>query len=307
MKLLLTGAYKFTENQIEKIRILGYDPIFIQDERIPLSIDVDEIEAVICNGLFLYNDISKFKNLKYIQLTSAGLDRVPLDYINQNKIILNNAKGVYSIPMAEWVILKILEIYKDSHGFKISQNNKEWKKNRELIELYGKTAAIFGFGSVGEEVAKRLKCFGVNIVGVGRSNIDSIYIDEFCHIKEKEYALNKSDIVVLTLPLTEDTRHMFNKETLDIMKDKSVLINVSRGGIIDELALLDKVKEKKFLGVALDVFENEPLDCNSKFWEIEEINITPHNSFISDNIMDRLYNLIYDNLRYYKRKEVFYE
>lgn len=302
MKVLLTGAFKYTKEQLKSIENLGYEIVFVQDEREKLDIDVSDIEVVVCNGLFLYNDISRFKNLKYIQLTSAGLDRVPLDYIGKNKIILNNAKGVYSIPMAEWVILKILEIYKDSHGFKSSQNKKEWKKNRELIELYGKTAAIFGFGSVGEEVAKRLKCFGVNIIGVGKRNIISEYIDEFCNVEEKEYALNKSDIVVLTLPFTEQTRHMFNKETLEKMKDKSVLVNVSRGGIIDELALIDKIKEKKFLGVSLDVFENEPLDLNSELWEIEEINITPHNSFVSDNIDKRLFKLIFDNLKEYIQK-----
>lgn len=299
MELLLTGAYKFTENQIEEVRKLGYNPIFIQDERLPISIEVDKIEAVICNGLFLYNDISKFKRLKYIQVTSAGLDRVPLNYIKENGIILKNAKGVYSIPMAEWVVLKILEIYKASHVFKSSQNNKEWKKNRNLFELYGKTVSIFGFGSVGKEVAKRLKSFGVNIIGVGKSDIVSEYIDEFCNVKEKEYALRRSDIVVLTLPLTHETKNMFDKDTLLKMKDSSVLINVSRGGIIDESALLEQIKNNKFLGVALDVFENEPLDLKSELWEIENINITPHNSFISDNIDKRLFNLIVENLKEY--------
>ena len=83
MKLLLTGAFKYSEEQLNRLKSLGYEIVFVQDERVPLQIDVSDIDAVVCNGLFLYNDIKKFKNLKFIQLTSAGLDRVPLDYIKE--------------------------------------------------------------------------------------------------------------------------------------------------------------------------------------------------------------------------------
>src|SRR5690606_16220867 len=117
MKLLLTGAFKYSEEQLDSLKSLGYEILFIQDERVPLEVDVSDVDAVVCNGLFLYNDIKKFKNLKFIQLTSAGLDRVPLDYIKDQGIKIFNARGVYSVPMAEWVVLKILEIYKKSRKF----------------------------------------------------------------------------------------------------------------------------------------------------------------------------------------------
>ena len=113
MKTLITGAFKYSKEQIEKLNSIGCETVFIQDEREKLDIDVSCIEAVICNGLFLYNDISKFKSLKFIQLTSAGFDRVDMEYIKNNNIEIHNAKGVYSAPMAEWVVLKILEIYKN--------------------------------------------------------------------------------------------------------------------------------------------------------------------------------------------------
>lgn len=302
MKLLLTGAFKYSEGQLNRLKLLGYEIVFIQDERIPLQIEVSDIEAVVCNGLFLYNDIKKFKKLKFIQLTSAGLDRIPLDYINEHRIKIFNAKGVYSIPIAEWVVLKILEIYKKSRLFYIAQHNHKWEKQRNLFELTNKTASIIGFGDVGVEIAKRLRVFGVNIIGVGRRQIQSELIDEYYLIDSIDEVLNKSDIVILTLPLTEETRHLINNNKITSMKNKSVLINVSRGAVIDQTALVKSLKKDKFLGVALDVFEIEPLPLDSQLWDFDEAIVTPHNSFESNEVNERFFELAFENLAkcYYK-------
>lgn len=296
MELLLTGAYEFSENQIEEIRKLGYNPIFIQDERLPLSIEVDKIKAVVCNGLFLYNDIKIFTSLKYIQLTSAGSDRVPLDYINENKINLYTAKDVYSIPMAEWVVLKILEIYKSSNFFRKNQENKSWKKKRDLLELTDKVVTIVGCGSVGLEVAKRLKAFGTIVYGVGRRKIESPYIDKSFKLSELDDLLGMSDAVIISIALTEETKYLFNKSRFKAMKDNSVLVNISRGSVIKEDDLIEVVDSGKFMGVALDVMENEPLPKDSKLWDNDRIIITPHNSFVSDQTSERLFNVIKKNL-----------
>lgn len=294
-RLLLTGAFNYSQDQLNKLENLGYDITFVQDERMPLDIDVSAIDAVICNGLFIYNDISEFKSLKVIQLISAGLDRVPLDYINENGMKLFNAREVYSIPMAEWVVLKILEIYKKSKQFYKNQEQQRWEKHRDLMELTDKTALIIGFGSVGVEVAKRLKAFGINIIGVGRRKIESEYVDEFIMINDINEGLKKSDIIILTLPLTTETRHLINKDKISIMKDSVVLINVARGGLIDEAVLIDAINDGKFLGVALDVFEEEPIG-DSPLWEFENVIITPHNSFVSDKVNERLFGLMVENL-----------
>ena len=289
MKLLLTGAFKYSQEQLNMIQSLGYEVTFVQDERVPLDIDVSEFEAVVCNSLFLYNDITRFKKLEFIQLTSAGLDRVPLDYLKEKGIKLFNAKGVYSIPMAEWVVLKILEIYKKSRVFYKNQELHKWEKQRDLLELTDKTAAIIGYGSVGTEIAKRLKAFGANVISVDRQVKEDDYVDESILIDDLDAALEKSDVIILTLPLTAETKHLINEEKIKVMKDNAVLINVSRGGIIDETALIESLKEDKFLGVALDVFEEEPLN-ESPLWDFENVIITPHNSFVSDKVNERLLN-----------------
>ncbi|WP_163538988.1 NAD(P)-dependent oxidoreductase [Gracilibacillus sp. YIM 98692] len=297
MKLILTEAFKYSEEQIDRLKSLGYKILSIQDERVPLEVDVSDIDAVVCNGLFLYNDIKKFKNLKFIQLTSAGLDRVPLDYIKDQGIKLFNAKGVYSVPMAEWVVLKILEIYKKSRKFYEAQCEHKWEKQRVLFELTNKTAAIIGFGDVGSEVAKRLKAFDVNIVGVGRSKKESLYVDEFYLIDQIDDVLKKSDIVILTLPLTDETRQLIDADRIENMRANSVLINVSRGRVIDEMALIEALRADKFSGVALDVFEEEPLSEGSPLWDFKRVLLTPHNSYVSNRINERLFEMLINHIK----------
>lgn len=294
-KLLLTGAFNYNQDQLNKLEVLGYEILFVQDERKSLDIDVSSIHAVVCNSLFLFNDIKKFENLRLVQLTSAGVDRVPLNYINEKGIQLFNARGVYSIPMAEWAILKILEIYKKSRVFYKNQEKHKWEKQRNLLELTDKTAAIIGYGSVGMEIAKRLKAFGVTVISVDKQLKEDDYIDESILIDNLEVALKKSDVIILTLPLTDETKHLINEEKINVMKDNAVLINVSRGGIIDENALIESLEKDKFLGVALDVFEEEPLN-ESSLWDFDNVTITPHNSFVSDKVSERLFDFMIENL-----------
>jgi len=297
-KLLLTGAINYTESQLNQLLNLGYDIKFIQEERQNLNFDVSNINAIVCNNLFLYNNIERFTNLEFIQLTSSGLDRVPLNYIKRNNIHIFNAKKVYSVPMAEWVVLKILEIYKKSFFFYKNQINHEWKKNRELHELTGKNVCIVGFGNVGIEIAKRLKPFDVSISSINRKKTTSLYTDESLLITDLNYALGKADIIILTLPLTTKTEYIINEEKINYMKKGSVLINVARGKLIDECALINALNNDKFLGVALDVFEEEPLG-KSSLWNIDNTIVTPHNSFVSNKVNERLFQLITENLTNY--------
>lgn len=295
MKLLLTGSLTYTANQIEEIRELGYDVSFLQDEREQISFDNRDVEVIVCNNLFLHNEITQFENLKAIQLTSTGMDRVPLKYIQEKKIKLFNAKDIYSIPMAEWVVLKILEIYKNSKFFYTNQNKQHWEKKRDLLELTDKKVGIIGYGDTGVEVAKRLKGFGTEITVINRSQIASEYIDRYVPLNQLHQVLPELDIIVLSIALTEDTQGLLAKEEFYLMKQNSVLINVARGEIINEDDLISALENKKFLGVALDVFKQEPLEDN-RLWTFENIIITPHNAFISEKNNQRIYKQIFNNL-----------
>lgn len=296
MKVLLTGAFKYSEDEIKKIESLGYEVTFIQDERIPLDIDVSGFEAVVCNGLFLYNDIKEFKSLKFIQLTSAGLDRVPIDYINKNGIILKNAKGVYSAPMAEFVISGVLQLYKHSKFFFENQKEHCWEKHRGLLELTDKNILIIGAGSVGSEIAKRFKAFDTNVVGIDIISFENEFFDKIYSFDKLEAELPKADVVVLSLPLTAENEGFFDKHLISLMKNTAVFVNVARGKLVNQGALEASLIDKKLFGAVLDVFEEEPLSNESKLWDLDNIILTPHNSFIGEKNNLRLYDLININL-----------
>lgn len=297
MKLLITGAFNPTDEQKLNIEKLGCEIMFQQMENEPLYQEMYEAEAIICNGLFLYNDLDKFPNLKFIQLTSAGLDRVPVERINEKGIKLCNVRGVYSTPMAEWALTGVLALYKHTNKFYSNQQNHKWIKDRNLKELSGSTICVVGCGSVGTECAKMFKPFANEIVAVDIVNPTSNLFDTFYTINDITKAVKNADIVILTLPLTDATRNMFNKELFAQFKNDAIFVNISRGAVVNEDDLIDALKNGKIGGAVLDVFNTEPLDENSELWEMENVIITPHNSFVGENNNDRLFKVIVENLR----------
>lgn len=296
MKLLITGAWNCSETQLDEIRRLGHEIVFMQQEKDDLPCDYGSIEGVICNGLFLYHDIAKFTSLRFIQLTSAGYDRVPMDYVLSHGIKIYNARGVYSKPMAEFALSGVLQLYKQSKFFNENQKRRKWEKKRDLLELSGKTVLIVGCGSVGTECAKRFKAFDCNVIGVDIKPYESEVFEKISGLSDLDIRLSESDIVVLTMPLTYETRRLFNANRFERMKTGAVLVNIARGAIVDENALINALEDKLF-GAVLDVFEEEPLSEKSLLWDKENVILTPHNSFVGDGNMDRLSKLIFDNLR----------
>lgn len=293
MKLLITGVFEYGEifAEIEK---LGFEIYYQKYENDELVIAPDNIEAVICNNLFLYHNIELFSKLKFIQLTSTGFDRVPLDYIIKKEITIYNANGVYSKPIAEYVISSILSIYKDVHGFYKNQKNHLWIKNRNLQELTGKNIAILGLGSIGKEIARKLSVFDCIIYGFDIIDNKIKYIDKFYNIQCFEKVSNRLDIVICCLPLTNETKGYFNYERLSLLNNV-LFINVSRGEIVDKDGLIRNLKLNK-LSAVLDVFENEPLNKESEYWGLENLIITPHNSFVGNLNKNRLVDLVLKNL-----------
>jgi phosphoglycerate dehydrogenase-like enzyme len=280
---------------------MGYDVVFMESEKGPVPAGAKSVEAIVCNDLFSYHSLDEFPDLKYVQVTSAGLDRVPVREINYRLIVLKNARGVYSIPIAEWVVLKVLEIVKDSKHFYEAQTEHKWLKSRNLTELPGQKAVIIGFGHIGKEIAKRLQAFGVKIVAINTKSREHPEADDCFGICDLCEILPDCDIVISTLPLKEETRHLISEKEFGLMKDGSIFVNVSRGAVVDEQALINAVANHKFRGVALDVFEEEPLKPEHPFWSLENVIITPHNCYVSDKIKERMICIIMKNLENYQK------
>ncbi len=295
-KILITGAIHPSENLYMELTSLGFEIDFLQNEIEEHSCDFSQYRAVICNSLFMKNDIDRFTSLETIHLTSAGLDRVPLERIRERGINLYNAAGVYSTPMAEWAICSILSLYKNFAHFHRAQSEQRWDKNRDIRELSGSRALVVGMGSVGREVAKRLWAMEVTVCGVDIEVIDNLYIEKCYTIDMLEEVIGGFDIVVLTLPLTAETHHLFNRNIFEEMHRGALLVNLSRGAVVDTESLEWALSEGKIWGAALDVFEHEPLPSSSPLWHSSRVLVTPHNSFCSDKNQLRLEQLIVKNL-----------
>ena len=294
MNLLITGAWNDGKNCIEKIKAMGHQVVCMQYEKDALPCAYDWVEGVVCNGLFLSHPIENFSNLRYIQLTSAGFDRVDMSYVTAHGIEIHNARGGYSIPMAEFALCGVLQLYKQAAFFRENQRQHLWEKHRGLSELCGKQVLIVGCGSVGNECAKRFTAFGCRVTGVDLfPREDSLY-DRILPLEQLDEALKTTDVVVLTLPLTEQTKHLFNEERFDSLKSSAVLVNIARGAIVDTEVLLRHIDH--IGGVVLDVFEEEPLTETSLLWDKENVILTPHNSFVGEGNSMRLKEIVLSHL-----------
>ena len=296
MNILVTGAWKCTEEDLNTIAAMGHQVVFMQQEREALPIEPAWVEGMICNGLFLHHDMGLFPNLRFIQLTSAGFDRVPMDEVNRRGIRICNARGVYGIPMAEFAVSGVLQLYKQSRYFTENQKSHGWNKHRDLAELWGKQVAIVGCGNIGQECAKRFAAFDCRVVGVDIFEGELPNISKIYHISRLPEVLPDSDVVVLTLPLTEQTKHLFDADTFAAMKQGAVIVNIARGGVVDTQALIHAL-QTRLGGAVLDVFEEEPLNPENPLWDMDNAIVTPHNSFVGEGNSQRLADVILSNLK----------
>lgn len=274
----------------------GIELVYHENEWVEVE-EPESFDIVICNNLFKYNKIEKFTKLRFIQLTSSGIDRLPIEYLKQEGIRFRNAKGVYDIPIAEYTVGRILEWYKRFRETDRSVQDHVWKKQRKLQEIYDKTAAIYGYGGIGREIAKRLSGFGTRIIAISRTYKSDQFIDEWTSSGNSEKALSLADIVIITAPLTEETKGLVDIEFLKKVKADALLVNVSRGEIVDKSALIESLGNKSLSGAILDVFAQEPLPQDDPLWECENCLISPHNSFESICNITRLEKLIIKNIQ----------
>ncbi|MBX4262391.1 phosphoglycerate dehydrogenase [Clostridium estertheticum] len=297
IKTLFT--YNYGGEKRKDIEAFRYDIKVISEENLIYNEELADIEVLVCYDPFKTLDIRKMKKLKWIQLSSIGIDQLPLEYVKKSSIIITNNKGGYSIPMGEWIVLKTLEMLKNSKKLYKNQADRKWKMDTSLLELYGKTIGFIGTGTIANEAAKRFQGFGVTVFGVNTSGHDAEYFDRCYAMDELREMINLCDVVVVTVPYTKSTHHLINEDIFFSMKDGTFFINVARGNIVDEHFLIKSLKNGKLAGAAIDVYEEEPLKENSELWELDNIILTSHNSWISQMRNERRFETIYENMKRY--------
>ena len=264
-----------------------------------------EAADVIAGQPHLIPSIAKLKNLKWIQSFSAGADAILTPEVVNSNLIVTNVSGIHATPIAEHVLGYILIFTKRFYDTFKKQQEKIWEANQDLTELREKTVLVVGLGHIGTEIARLANCFGANAVGVKHNLLKNRpdFVSEVYPIDHLDNILPKADFVVLSLPLTPETKHLFDMKKFEKMKKSGVLINIGRGALIKEDDLIEALEQKIIAGAALDVTEEEPLPKKSKLWEMENVVITPHHSGLSEKYMDRAIDLFCINLKAYIKGE----
>jgi phosphoglycerate dehydrogenase-like enzyme len=240
--------------------------------------DLEAIEVLVTYGGDITSDkIDEMKNLKWIHVMQSGIDSLPFKSLIERDILLTNSKGINSITIAEYLMSMMLSLVRNSFVFYDAQRRKEWDFNTKVDELAGKTLGILGYGAVGKELAKRAKAFDMKVIAYKRTPIENPdNVDELISINEKQRIFKESDFLISLLPLTPQTKGFIGLIELEEMKETSYIINVSRGEVVDQQALIKVINGKQLAGAVLDVFEEEPLSGENELWGIENIYITPH-------------------------------
>lgn len=263
--------------------------------------DIDSLRAAIVDaeilvlapryGTMLREVWSAAKKLRWIHALGAGVETLPFDLLRDSDVIVTNSRGVYADALAEFVVGAMLWFAKDFRRLINNQRERKWEPFA-VQRLEGATVGIIGYGSTGQAIARRVGAFDMRVLTLRRRG--GTTLDEL---------IPASDYVVVSTPLTEETRHLIDVRRLAQMRPSAVLINISRGAVVDEQALIDALRERRIRGAALDVFDSEPLPAESPLWTLENVLLSPHSADLTTDSHDRAIALFRRNLERFRKGE----
>ncbi len=241
--------------------------------------------------------------LRWVQGTAAGtgeqVKAAALTTAELERVVFTSASGVHVGPLAEFCLLGLLHFTKGVPRLWADQRAHHWD-HYPVAELRGGTLLVLGLGAIGTEVARLAKTLGMRTIGINRRGAsDSPHVDEVYSSGDLRDVLPRADAVVVTLPLTEETRGMLDGQALGQLKPDAVLVNAGRGGVIDEPALIKALREHHLMGAALEVFDTEPLPTDSPLWDLPNVLISPHTAALSVHENERIDELFCENLARY--------
>ena len=265
----------------------------LRDERIAFSTDIGDAEALLVaprSVSQLRDLLPRARNAKWLHTLAAGVESLPFDELRNRRITVTNSRGLYADALGEFAVAAMLWFAKDLRRLVRNQMAKKWEPF-DVEWLQGKTIAVIGYGGIGSAIGRRAQAMGMSVLPVRRSAGD---IDE---------VIPKADFVALSTPLTDTTRNLMNAARIAKMRSSAVLMNVSRGAVVDERALIEALREKRIRGAALDVFETEPLPAESPLWSLENVLLSPHSADHTADAHERAMRFFIENLRRFERGE----
>lgn len=287
-----------SDEQVQTIEAVSNDLEIVtarsRDDQVALISDVDIVLGSMNRGLFL-----KAEKLKWVQLGSAGADSLLFPEFVESDVILTSMKGYVGVHLADHAMALLLTLARCIHS---ALRNPGWEMRNSIrensVELTGKIMGIIGLGGTGKEVARRAVGFGMEVIALEPEDAQtSDFVKDIWKPQRFHDLLECSDVVAVCAPLTNDTRGMFDLDAFRKMKRSAILINVTRGKIMDASALTQALEEGLIAAAGLDVTPEEPLPSDSPLWNMDNVIITPHASGGSPARIDRLVKLFCENLR----------
>ena len=279
------GLSFLRENEFKVIEIENFE---IQN----LKEQLKDVDGILLRTTKLDKEILQYcDNLKIISRHGVGYDNVDLDFLNENKIALGITSTSNAVSVAEHVLSFFIYLTKNLSlsDRLVKEGNFEKRSNLpNFFELYKKKVLIIGFGRIGKEVAKRCLGFDMEVYVYDPFLDNEIIIRNQCIPIEKNQGLAIADFITIHLPLNGDTKNFISQKELNVMKKNSILVNTSRGGIVNENDLCIALESKKIQGAGMDVFVSEPPESNHPFFKLDNILLTPHNAALTLECRERM-------------------
>ncbi|OVE85116.1 D-2-hydroxyacid dehydrogenase [Natronolimnobius baerhuensis] len=278
-----------------------FPPAELRDELAdcPATVDVvgdDEIAA--CDAVITLEHREAFLEVDWVHSIQAGVDRFPLEAFDEHDVVLTNSTGIHDRSVGETVAGYLLAFARRLHTHVAAQ--QECRGGRpawdEAFTLPGTTACVVGTGTLGGGVAEVLGALGVRITGVRRSADSLPGFEEMYATEDVLDAVADAEFVIVTLPLTDETNHLIAADVFDAMDEDAYFVNVGRGQVVDEPALVDALESGAIAGAALDVFEDEPLPKESPLWTMDEVIVTPHCAAFTEDYFHDIGELVRENV-----------
>lgn len=298
--MMAENAAKYRDRLLNMVS--GVDILACEDEETAIAQGLDSEVLALWGSNFPERFFARAENLKWIHSLSAGVEGLIHPAWQSSPVVMTNARGVYAKPMAEYVIAMVLAFGRRLNDYFRQQQERKWER-LHCFEVAGQTLGIVGLGGIGREIAPRAKGLGMRVIGTRNRPAPEPFMDEVLPADRLDDLLRVSDFVVVAAPLVPATRGLISEARLRLMKPTAYLINVARGPLVDEEALIRVLQEGAIAGAALDVFNQEPLPPESPLWGLPNVILTPHWSASSPHNIPRMLELFAENIRRYQAGE----
>ena len=265
---------------------------------------IEKADAVLAFGVMLSDAIfAQGRNIKWVQALGSGVDGIVDQPSFRSDILVTNMQGIHGPPCAEAAICAMFDLARSAPRVLDNQRNRRWQRFPVRL-LDGKKVAVIGLGVIAEALGPRCQGLGMQVTGVTGAPRDLAGFDAVIPREQMLDTVRESDFVVLLTPYTKQNHHLANAPFIAAMKRDAYLINIARGGVVDEVALIEALREKRIAGAALDVFEQEPLPEEHPFWTLENVIVTPHLGGFHDEYPNRALPILEHNFAKFLAGEI---